>query len=372
MDAFGVEPPMPGRRVASMAAIVAFAAVVALRIYDPNLNDGVGFLFVIPVALFALAYGLLGGLASAAMSVLAVVAVNLAEGSPMTALGYLNRGAAVFVVGALLGWFADRRRALEAELRTHYESSLRILEQARTRELGGAHSEALQLLAAAAEYRDDGAAHHTRRVAELSAQIAAQLGLADATVEQLREAALLHDVGKLAIPDELLLKPGRLTEAERHTMAEHTLRGAGLLEGSSSPVLRMAAEIAASHHEWWDGSGYPFGLAGTAIPLSGRIVAVADVFDALTHERPYKRAWPATQAIAAIRTGSGSQFEPRVVTAFLETREARAPLALGLITGQGLESPSGRSGLGRVKVAHPEARGAPGTRPLVEAALRER
>jgi putative two-component system response regulator len=356
MDAFGVEPRMPGRRVASVAALAAFAAVVALRIYDPNLNDGVGFLFVIGVALFALAYGLLGGLASAAMSMLAVVAINLAEGSPMTTWGYINRGAAVFVVGALLGWFADRRRALEAELLLHYERSLRTLEQARTRELGGAHSAALHLLASAAEYRDDGAAHHTRRVAELSGQIAAQLGLDDALVGQLREAALLHDVGKLAIPDELLLKPGRLTEAERRTMAEHTLRGASLLEGSSSPVLRMAAEIAASHHEWWDGSGYPFGLAGTAIPLPGRIVAVADVFDALTHERPYKPAWPPPQAIAAIRTASGSQFEPRVVTAFLETRVARAASARGLIAGQRLEPLTRRGELGRVAVPHAEAR----------------
>jgi putative nucleotidyltransferase with HDIG domain len=338
MDAFGLHPRLPGARGALIVSAAVFAAVVGLRIYDPNLDDGVSFLFVIPVALFALLYGLPGGLASATVSLLAVVVINLLERSPMTAWGYINRGAAVFVVGALLGWFADRRRALEAELVTHYESSLHSLEQAQTRELGSAHSEALQLLATAAEYRDDGAAHHTRRVAELSRQIAAQLGLTGDTVEQLGQAALLHDVGKLAIPEELLLKPGRLTDTERRTMAEHTLRGASLLEGSSSPVLQMAAEIAVSHHEWWDGSGYPFGLTGTAIPLVGRIVAVADVFDALTHERPYKPAWPQAQAMAAIRSGSGSQFEPRVVTAFLETPAARAATVRGLITGDRLEA----------------------------------
>ncbi len=323
MDASGAQRPWLGARGALIASLAAFAAVVALRIYDPNLDDGVGFLFVIPVALAALAYGLAGGVACASLSLVAVFVVNVTETSQIAVLGYVNRGVAVVVVGALLGWFADRRRALEAELVSNYGSSLRVLEQARTRELGGAHAEALQLLASAAEYRDDGAANHTRRVAEVTGQIASQLGLDGVTVEELRQAALLHDVGKLAIPEELLLKPGRLSEAERRTMAEHTVRGAKLLEGSSSPVLRMAAEIAASHHEWWDGSGYPFGLTGSEIPLPGRIVAVADVFDALTHERPYKPAWPVTQAIAAIRTGSGSQFEPRVVAAFLETQGAR-------------------------------------------------
>lgn len=324
MDASGAQRRWLGARGALIASLAAFAAVVALRIYDPQLDDGVGFLFVIPVALSALAYGLTGGVACASLSVLAVFVINVAEtSSQITVWGYVNRGVAVFVVGTLLGWFADRRRALEAELVSNHESSLRVLEQARTRELGGAHAEALQLLATAAEYRDDGAANHTRRVAAVTGRIASQLGLDDVTVEELRQAALLHDVGKLAIPEELLLKPGRLSEAERRTMAEHTVRGAKLLEGSSSPVLRMAAEIAASHHEWWDGSGYPFGLTGSEIPLPGRIVAVADVFDALTHERPYKPAWPVAQAIAAIRTGSGSQFEPRVVAAFLETQGAR-------------------------------------------------
>jgi putative two-component system response regulator len=127
-------------------------------------------------------------------------------------------------------------------------------------------------------------------------------------------------VGKLAIPDKILLKPGRLSAQEYEVMKTHTELGAHLLSGSGSPVLQMAAVIAESHHERWDGSGYPQGLAREAIPLVGRIVAVADVFDALTHDRPYKDAWSVEQAIAEIEGATASQFDPRVVTAFLRTR----------------------------------------------------
>jgi PAS domain S-box-containing protein len=194
----------------------------------------------------------------------------------------------------------------------------------RTRELDGARAENLKRLALAAEFRDDDTAQHTERVGVTAAAIAVRLGLGAEEIKLLREAAPLHDVGKLAIPDSILLKPGRLTPQEYEVMKTHAALGALLLSDSSSPVLQMATVIAATHHERWDGTGYPAGLAGEAIPLVGRVVAVADVFDALTHDRPYKSAWPVEQAIAEVQRAAGSQFDPRVVAAFVATRKQTA------------------------------------------------
>ena len=135
--------------------------------------------------------------------------------------------------------------------------------------------------------------------------------------ELIGQAALLHDVGKIGIPDRLLLKPGRLTPDEFEEMKAHTTIGARIVSGSRSRLVRLVEEVAQSHHARWDGSGYPGELAGPEIPLAGRIVAVADVYDALTHERPYKPAWPHERAIEEIRAQSGRQFDPEVVQAFL-------------------------------------------------------
>ena len=187
----------------------------------------------------------------------------------------------------------------------------------RTRDLNEARAETLQLLAVASEYRDDETSQHTERVGTIAAEIGTCMGLSGESVTLLREAAPLHDIGKLAIPDSVLLKPGRLSEAEQEVMHTHTSLGARLLFGSRSPALQLAGVVASSHHEWWDGSGYPQGLIGDDIPLVGRIVAVADVYDALTHDRPYKPAWPHEQAVAMIRSCAGTQFDPRVVDAFL-------------------------------------------------------
>jgi PAS domain S-box-containing protein/putative nucleotidyltransferase with HDIG domain len=195
---------------------------------------------------------------------------------------------------------------------------LREMVSERTYELDRARSETLQLLALAGEYRDDDTSAHTERVAAMAAELAQRLGLDDKTVVQLREAALLHDLGKIAIPDDILMNPGTLSATEVKVMRTHVVIGARLLRGTGSPVLQMASVVAASHHEWWDGSGYPAGLAGERIPLVGRIVTVADVFDALTHDRPYKPAWPVERAIARIERGAGTQFDPRVVAAFME------------------------------------------------------
>jgi PAS domain S-box-containing protein len=208
-------------------------------------------------------------------------------------------------------------------------SSARWLESRvaeRTHELDDTRAETLQLLCTAVEYRDQHTYQHTERVRLIAAEIATQLGLGADQIKRLREAAGLHDIGMIAIPDSILLKPGNLTAEEQRVMQRHAALGARLLAHSGSPVLQTAAVIAASHHEWWNGCGYPAGLAGERIPLLGRIVAVADVFDALTHERPYMSAWPVEQALARIERGSASQFDPRVVSAFLALyKDARAP-----------------------------------------------
>jgi PAS domain S-box-containing protein/putative nucleotidyltransferase with HDIG domain len=186
----------------------------------------------------------------------------------------------------------------------------------RTRDLQAARLENLRRLALAAEYRDDDTHQHTERVGTLAALLAERLGEPRDFIEHLRHAAPLHDVGKIGVPDAILLKPGRLDETERAIMQTHTTIGANILADSGFPVLRLGEQIARSHHERWDGTGYPRGLTGDAIPLAGRIVAVADVFDALTHARPYKPAWPLVTAVSEIIAGAGSQFDPRVVAAF--------------------------------------------------------
>jgi PAS domain S-box-containing protein len=202
-------------------------------------------------------------------------------------------------------------------------SNARCLEhlvEERTRELDAARAETLRQLAIAAEYRDDETYQHTERVGHVASRVGLELGLPAGQVTLLRQAAPLHDVGKLGIPDRILLKPGRLTQEEFEVMKSHAELGERLLSSGSSRVLQTAAVIAATHHERWDGTGYPKGLAGEEIPLVGRIVAVADVFDALTHVRPYKPAWPLERAIETIEQAAGSQFDPRVVAAFVAMR----------------------------------------------------
>jgi putative two-component system response regulator len=167
------------------------------------------------------------------------------------------------------------------------------------------------------EYRRDETREHAERVGRTGAAIAQALGLSPESVEIIRRAAPLHDAGKLGISDSILLKARRLTPDERAMVNSHTTIGYEMLADSSSELLRIAAQIALSHHERWDGSGYPQGLAGNAIPLVGRIAAVADAFDTLTHDRPYKDALSVPDAVAEIARCSESQFDPEVVEAFL-------------------------------------------------------
>ena len=172
-------------------------------------------------------------------------------------------------------------------------------------------------LARAAEYRDPETGAHLLRMAHYSRLIARELGLSPAEQEMILDAAPMHDIGKVATPDNILLKPGKLDPEEFAIMREHAAIGFEILDGSTSPFLQMAAVIALSHHEKFDGSGYPNHLVGEAIPLVGRIVAVADVFDALTSERPYKKAWELDRAVDFLKENSGSHFDPVCVSAFL-------------------------------------------------------
>jgi PAS domain S-box-containing protein len=428
--------PTLGARATLALSLALFAAVFALRMSDPNVGNGEGGLFIIPIGVLALRFGLRGALGGSIVALALVFAWGrLAAGPHLLTTGYLVRATTLLVVAMLMGVFVEHRRRLEEGIVRYYDASLDLLATGgldgrltrvnpawertlghapetllsrpflalvhpddldatiaqmrglasggetlgfrnrlltadggyrwlewnaaapgsdgvvhavardvtaqheaehqladnarslelmiaeRTRELDEARAETLRQLAIAAEYRDDETYQHTERVGHLAARLALGLGLPAGQVTLLRQAAPLHDVGKLAIPDCILLKPGRLTEQEFEVMKTHAELGARLLSSGSSPVLQMAAVIAANHHERWDGAGYPSKLAGEAIPLVGRIVAVADVFDALVHDRPYKPAWPVEQAIAEIGAGAGSQFDPRVVTAFLAMRE---------------------------------------------------
>ena len=207
-------------------------------------------------------------------------------------------------------------RALHEELRS-YSATLEVKVRERTRELAEAQVEILHRLALAAEYRDDVTGRHAERVGVLSALIAASLDLDRERVKVIRRAAPLHDVGKIGIPDAILMKPGPLTPAEFEVMKSHTTIGARILSGTDYPLLETARVIAETHHEQWGGGGYSPGMAGEEIPLEGRIVAVADVFDSLTHERPYKSAASVDESLEEIRRERGEHFDPDVADAFL-------------------------------------------------------
>lgn len=198
----------------------------------------------------------------------------------------------------------DANRTLESRVRE------------RSADIKRAHAEMLMRLGLAAEARDDDTGAHVSRVARTSGILARGYGWSKAECEMIRQAAPMHDLGKLSIPDAILLKPGPLTPEERAIVERHTIEGARMLEDGTMPLVRMAETIARSHHERWDGAGYPDRLAGEAIPLAGRIVAIADVFDALVSERPYKRAWSVEDAVREIRNGAGTQFDPHLIAVF--------------------------------------------------------
>lgn len=223
-----------------------------------------------------------------------------------------------------------RERSLLAKQRkTHqrmveYSENLSIsnkqLRQA-NREVQEAYLDTINRLAIAAEYRDEETGDHIIRMSRYSAMIGERLGLSEAALNNLRYASPMHDVGKIGIPDMILLKPGKLTADEFEIMKTHTTIGADILSNSRAEILQYAEEIALSHHERWDGTGYPRGLAGEAIPIMGRIVGIADVFDALTSDRPYKDAYPLEVALEILKRERGRHFDPRVVDAFMDLKD---------------------------------------------------
>jgi putative two-component system response regulator len=187
------------------------------------------------------------------------------------------------------------------------------------------HLEAFERVAALAEFRGGNTTKHTSAVGDLAAEIGHAIGQRPEWCERLRLAARLHDIGKVAVSDTVLLKPGPLTIDEYHDVKQHTVLGRRLLAGVSTDLFQLAAEVAWSHHEWWDGSGYPNGLIGPAIPLSGRIVTIADVFDSLLTRRVYKQEWDLAESVRFVMSGSGTQFQPDLVDAFVSVMVARHP-----------------------------------------------
>lgn len=232
-------------------------------------------------------------------------------------------------------------RAFNKHLR-HYAQELESAVKFRTMQLARARTELVHCLARAAEFRDDDTGRHVIRVGRYAGVIARQAGLTEAFSEMIESAAQLHDVGKIGIPDSILLKPGKLTPDEFERMQKHcgygkrvleivsssetsTLKyhaeiGARILRVAQSPLTRMAASIALTHHEKWNGSGYPLGLSGTDIPIEGRVTAIADVFDALSSKRPYKPAFPLEKCLAIMQDGRGIHFDPDLLDAFFAAR----------------------------------------------------
>jgi len=200
----------------------------------------------------------------------------------------------------------NQNRALEAKV------------QKRTRQLEDSRIELIRRLGRAAEYRDNETGTHVIRMSQTTRLLAQAAGLPDTQRELLFLAAPMHDVGKIGIPDSILLKPGKLDVEEWAVMKTHTLFGAEIIGEHDSPLLAMARIVALTHHEKWDGSGYPHGLAGAEIPLEGRIVSIADVYDALTSTRPYKHAWSSEEAIAYLQAETGRSFDPGLVPLFVD------------------------------------------------------
>jgi CHASE2 domain-containing sensor protein len=285
-----------------------------------------------PAAIDLLAILLLGGAAPfvvARLRVLRGLAVCVAAGGAyavgvqlafdrgtVMALTYPLAALLLGIVGGIGVSYASER--LEREEVGRYNVKLEEEVRRRTEELRETQLEVVLRLGQAAEWRDQETADHISRMSRLSARLGRAAGMSEEEAEMLLHASAMHDVGKIGIPDRVLLKPAPLDPEEWEIMKLHTTIGANILSGSRSPLLRMAERVALTHHEKWDGSGYPNGLAGEAIPLEGRICAICDVFDALTSPRPYKDAWPVDAALEEIRAQSGSHFDPGLTALFLE------------------------------------------------------
>jgi HD domain/B12 binding domain len=258
------------------------------------------------------------------LGIVAAVGAVMADGAAFVAVCVVVLACAATALGWRIG--EHRRQRLEQEI----DSRSGELERAFS-ELEIAQAETVRRLSMAVEFRDEDTGAHIERIGRFSTLLAEQVGMESDFCATLSHAAPLHDVGKVAIPDAILLKPGQLTVEERAIVETHAEEGHRLLRGSSSSILELAATIALSHHEKWDGSGYPRGAVGEAIPIEGRIVAVADVFDALTSDRVYRRAFTVEEAVEMMLEQRGRHFDPVLLDAFMEVLGRSGPDARGQI-----------------------------------------
>jgi hypothetical protein len=250
-----------------------------------------------------------------ALGALGAIAALLFGGSVLTALGVVLLTAVAGVAGWLLG--EDRRKALQFELDERNDDLRRALS-----ELEIAQAETVRRLSMAVEFRDEDTGAHIERIGRFSTLLAEAAGMSPEFCRRIGHAAPLHDVGKVAIPDAILLKPGALTPEERAIVETHAEEGHRLLRGSSSSILDMGATIALSHHERWDGEGYPRGIAAESIPIEGRIVAIADVFDALTSHRVYRAAFSVEKAVEMMLDQANRHFDPVLLHKFMEVLDS--------------------------------------------------
>ena len=315
----------PGLWSLSVAIAVAAATAglwLSTRIHH-RLRDRVLAALVMAVAVCGMHYTGMAALVVQVDPMLMPADGTLADG---VSSGPLAAAVAIGTFGllllALVSTAADRRISAAA---AREAAALRIANmelQAARLQLEATQREIIRRLCSAGEFRDNETGQHVARMAQIAHHLALSAGCAPGFAAQLLEAAPLHDIGKIGIPDHVLLKAGRLDAQEWMTMRQHAVIGQRLLGGSGLPLLDLAAEIAGTHHEKWDGTGYPAGLRGTDIPLSGRIVAIADVFDALLSARPYKEPWPLEAVVAHMREQASRHFDPDLVTVFLDRLDA--------------------------------------------------
>ncbi len=216
--------------------------------------------------------------------------------------------------------YNDHMRNYQKELEAEVTRRTKQLRQA-FEKIKAASLDTIYRLSRAAEHKDENTGDHIKRMSNYSAVVARRMGLNEETIEAILYAAPMHDVGKIGIPDHILLKPGKLDPDEWETMKQHAIIGAQILQGSDAEFIKLAEVVALTHHEKWDGSGYPDGLTGPKIPLAGRITAIADVFDALTSKRPYKEPFSLGKSFSIIKESRGSHFDPEVVDAFFAVED---------------------------------------------------
>ena len=235
---------------------------------------------------------------------------------PVDKMELLARVRSLLKVKAYNDLMSNYRKELESEVAKRTEELKQAFERIKAASL-----DTIYRLSMASEYKDEDTGAHIKRMSRYSAAVARRMGLDENMVETILYAAPMHDLGKIGIPDQILMKPGKLDPAEWEIMKQHTVIGAKILKGSDAEFIRMGETIAQSHHEKWDGSGYPNSLKGMEIPIAGRITAIADVFDALISKRPYKKPFSVEKSLAIIREGRGSHFDPDVVDAFFAIQD---------------------------------------------------